>query len=216
MKTTCGAASSHLAIQFVIKRLLGGTVEKLNTKVNFVIGWGAKKNTRNGRLFAKKIGVPFLALEDGFLRSYYPGIEFPSLTLVVDKRGIYYDSNYPSDLENLLNEYENLFINLKNNTFDCYIGLVLKNHLSKYNYISYIKKKISYDYKNILVIDQTKDDMSVLLGNAYEGAFSNMLNSAKHENPTANIYIKTHPEVTSGRKNGYLTHIQDSDRIVMI
>jgi capsular polysaccharide export protein len=43
-----------------------------------------------------------------------------------------------------------------------------------------------------------------------------MLSSALNENPLATIYLKTHPEVTSGRKKGYLTHIKDSNQIVMI
>ena len=43
-----------------------------------------------------------------------------------------------------------------------------------------------------------------------------MLAAARAENPGAILYIKTHPEVSSGRKRGYLTHIQDDERTVVL
>lgn len=42
--------------------------------------------------------------------------------------------------------------------------------------------------------------MSVELGGANEQTFINMLNAARNENPDAVIYIKIHPEVSSGKK----------------
>jgi len=68
----------------------------------------------------------------------------------------------------------------------------------------------------VLVIDQTAGDMSVLLGGASEGTFTAMLAAARAENPQAIIYVKTHPEVTSGRKRGYLTDVQDDERTVVL
>jgi capsular polysaccharide export protein len=35
-----------------------------------------------------------------------------------------------------------------------------------------------------------------------------MLQAAIDENPGAQVIVKTHPEVSSGRKRGYLSHVQ--------
>jgi capsular polysaccharide export protein len=51
--------------------------------------------------------------------------------------------------------------------------------------------------------------MSVALGGANADTFVSMLAAARGENPGATIYVKTHPEVTSGRKGGYLTAEQN-------
>ncbi len=58
--------------------------------------------------------------------------------------------------------------------------------------------------------------MSVTLGEADSDSFSSMLDSARKENPGATVYVKTHPEVSSGRKRGYLTHVQDDAHTVVI
>ena len=51
---------------------------------------------------AASSGIPFLALEDGFLRSVALGSQEPPLSLVVDDLGIYYDATSPSRLEALI------------------------------------------------------------------------------------------------------------------
>src|SRR5579862_6663236 len=60
--------------------------------------WGRKAIP--GRLAP---GVSVLRLEDGFLRSVGLGADLiPPVSLVVDRRGMYYDATAPSDLEELL------------------------------------------------------------------------------------------------------------------
>lgn len=66
------------------------------------------------------------------------------------------------------------------------------------------------------MIDQTAGDMSVTLGGACAESFMAMLRAARAENPQATIYVKTHPEVSSGRKGGYLTQVQDDERTVVL
>ena len=55
------------------------------------------------------------------------------------------------------------------------------------------------------MIDQTFGDMAVKYGQADTGSFQAMLQSAVAENPDAEIWVKTHPDVISGKKKGYLT-----------
>ena len=43
-----------------------------------------------------------------------------------------------------------------------------------------------------------------------------MLQAAILENPDSTIYVKTHPEVTSGVKGGYLSDVQPSEKVVLL
>src|SRR3546814_15471353 len=43
-----------------------------------------------------------------------------------------------------------------------------------------------------------------------------MLAAARAEHTDATIYVKTHPEVSSGCKAGYLSHIQNDERTVVL
>ncbi|HEY8428994.1 MAG TPA: hypothetical protein VIL20_11495, partial [Sandaracinaceae bacterium] len=54
-------------------------------RVDCVAGWGRKPNTRSARAYAAEHGVPYLSLEDGFLRSVGLGVHGdPPLSVVVD------------------------------------------------------------------------------------------------------------------------------------
>ena len=67
-------------------------------QADVIIGWGNRPTTNKARQMAEKKGVPFVALEDGFLRSLGLG-DTPPLSLCVDDLGIYYDIATPSRLE---------------------------------------------------------------------------------------------------------------------
>ena len=56
----------------------------------------------------------------------------------------------------------------------------------------------------VLVVDQTRGDMSVELGLAGDRAFRDMLDAALDENPGARVMVKVHPEVVAGRRQGFL------------
>ena len=71
---------------------------------DLVIGWGHKKTAEKARVFAHKHALPYLALEDGFLRSLRLGVEGEQpLSLSFDRTGAYYDAGSASDLEAMLN-----------------------------------------------------------------------------------------------------------------
>lgn len=54
------------------------------------------------RFIAEIRGLRYVALEDGFLRSFGTGQHFPQLSMVMDDTGIYYDCTKPSSLEQFL------------------------------------------------------------------------------------------------------------------
>ncbi len=185
--------------------------------VEAVICWGFRPISIKAQKYAKSHQSPCWQLEDGFLRSYHTGDLSTLLALIVDQSGVYYESRRASDLETMINEPS-----LDSSDVITHVKLsrdaILKFQLSKYNHAPDLNDAVlrSDDIARVLVVDQTYGDMSVLCGGASEESFTDMLDTALAENPSAIIYVKTHPEVTSGRKKGYLTHIQDGNRIVMI
>ncbi|WP_370527706.1 capsular polysaccharide biosynthesis protein [Comamonas sp. Tr-654] len=185
--------------------------------VECIAGWGLRPTTRQALAYADTHGLPYVALEDGFLRSFGTGEHFPPLSLVVDDTGIYYDCTRPSALERLLCSDADLL--------GADAALVrqareqlLSAGLSKYNHAAELPDGMlrSDDAQRVLVVDQTAGDMSVAKGGADAATFEAMLAAALAENPQATVYVKTHPEVTSGRKGGYLTGVQPDARTVLL
>lgn len=179
------------------------------------VGWGNKRSTILARLFSRMFKRPFYRLEDGFFRSFRAGRDSPSLSMVVDSIGIYYDSRRSSELENII--AENVFF-CDHDLVARAIGLARTGLLSKYNdgrplLDSDIRFGTS---ENILVVDQTFGDKSIFYGGASAASFDSMLEAALSENKNATIYIKTHPEVESGRKRGYLSGAEGNERVVFL
>ena len=182
-----------------------------------VVGWGLRPTTLRARKYALKNNLPFVALEDGFLRSFATGATHPPLSVVVDEKGIYYDATQPSSLEELLNRTGDL-------VFDGDIvqrarESIRQHQLSKYNHAGVVdltKYRLNSVGLKVLLVDQTFGDMSVQYGAADASTFEHMLRSARLEHPNALIYVKTHPEVSAGSKRGYLTEVQEDEHTIVI
>ncbi len=174
-----------------------------------VIGWGHKPTAGVARQYAKEYGLPYWAIEDGFLRSVDLGSKCLPLSLVVDKRGIYYDATGPSDLEELLatsGAHDALSDpGLLQRARECR-ERIIQARLSKYNHAP---DEVPPELSNaahpiVLVVDQTMGDASVELGQGSPKRFSDMVAAACLENPGATIVVKTHPDTVAGTKRGYL------------
>ncbi|MEG9544797.1 capsular polysaccharide biosynthesis protein [Mannheimia sp. HC-2023] len=185
--------------------------------IDQVIGWGLRPSTRKARAYAVKHNLPFVSLEDGFLRSLGLGVKgYPPFSLVYDDVGIYYDTTRPSRLENLLLE-QPLQDEAKIKNAEKALSQILTYQLSKYNHALDFCEQVPPESKIVLVIDQTFGDMAVKYGQASEADFNKMLESAITENPDAQIWVKTHPDVLSGKKKGYLTDLpQYTDKVRII
>jgi capsular polysaccharide export protein len=174
-----------------------------------VIGWGHKPTARAARQYAKEYGLPYWAIEDGFLRSIDLGSKCPPLSLVVDKLGIYYDAAGPSALEELLassGEHDALCDHgLLQRARECR-ERIIQARLSKYNHApDEVPPELSNaTHPVVLVVDQTRGDASVELGQGSPERFSDMVAAACSENPGATIVVKTHPDTAAGTKRGYL------------
>ena len=180
-------------------------------------GWGAKPSGLRAEKHARQLSVPSIHLEDGFLRSFGTGDRFPPLSLVVDDVGIYYDATRPSALETLLNSETDLLDGIADQVMEAQ-RMMLEHRLSKYNHappLDIDRLRPDGDQR-ILVVDQTAGDLSIELGGARAESFAEMLAAARNENPDATIYVKTHPEVSSGRKGGHFASILEDERTVVL
>jgi capsular polysaccharide export protein len=188
------------------------------------IGWGRRPAAERLRARASRVGASFISVEDGFLRSFFPGQKYPGLSIVVDSVGVHYDATAPSALENLLNSDADLFAEYGED-LERARALICELQLSKYNHaplltelpgLPQLHPSLASPPEHILIVDQTFGDRSVDLGLADEYSFIRMLSEARRRHPNAMFYLKTHPEVSSGAKRGYLTHIPEDERLVKL
>lgn len=174
-----------------------------------VAGWGHKSTADRARAYARRHGLPYLAVEDGFLRSLQPGRSGGApMSLVVDDLGIYYDAGHQSRLEAILNDPAPPDPDETARSGKI-LELIQELRLSKYNMAPDPDSATlpATSRQRVLVVDQTRDDMSVRLGQGTEESFRQMLGAALDENPGAEIIIKPHPETVAGTKRGYLTEM---------
>ncbi|OOF51654.1 capsular polysaccharide biosynthesis protein [Rodentibacter trehalosifermentans] len=176
-----------------------------------VLGWGSRSSTKKARDYSKRNNLPFVALEDGFLRSIGLGVQgYPPLSIVYDEVGIYYDTRSPSQLEQLVLAQDGTPPKEAQQALD----LILKSKLSKYNHA--VDFSGHFAKPAVLVVDQTFGDMAVQCGQADSSHFQSMLEAAIAENPHATIVVKIHPDVLSGKKKGYLTPCENLPENVQI
>lgn len=198
------ASSSEMAFFFSGQNLeVAHTYQPQDT----VLGWGYKKSgLRALDLAEKKQLKGAILIEDGFLRSMGLGVNGDApLSIVVDDLGIYYDAAKPSRLETLILAQEDLLPRLPEG--ERALRLVIEHQLTKYNHLPATwPAHLSFDAgkKQVLVIDQTFGDLSLQYGGVTPETFQEMLSAAKAENPDAVIWVKIHPDVLAGKKQGIL------------
>ncbi|HRD87083.1 MAG TPA: capsular polysaccharide biosynthesis protein [Accumulibacter sp.] len=197
-------------------RCVAGTPAKLTATV----GWGRSRFARRAIRVAAARGIPFVCLEDGFLRSVGLGRNEPPLSVVVDDLGIYYDALQPSRLESLI---------AGELTHACRArarALLAKwraARVSKYNHSREFVAESEGGARGefgqyVLVVDQTAGDASIRYGMGEASCFQRMLDAALTENPECRVLLKVHPEVMAGYKRGHfdLAAIASHPRIMVL
>ncbi len=173
-------------------------------------GWGAKPTSRHARALAEHSGCGYVSLEDGWIRSIRPGPQEAPLSIVVDRLGTHYDARKPSELELVVSAASRRTgheVRARRA-----IALLREEAISKYNAAPRSSlRRLGLANRpqggRVMVVDQTMGDASIAGGMASADTFAGMLAAARSENPDAEILVKTHPEVTSGRKKGYLSRV---------
>lgn len=164
-------------------------------KNSVIVVWGNR--ARKKLIMERELKIPIMTVEDGFIRSVGLGAEFiPPMSLVFDKKGIYYDPSKESDLEYILNNYKFSDDDIKN--AERIRKLIIENDISKYN-VDRLKKlaKPTNAKKVILVPGQVEDDEAVLLGGGQIKSNLDLLKTVRMKNPGAYIIYKPHPDVLS-------------------
>ena len=182
-----------------------------------VVGWGHKPTAAKARSYAKVKHLPYVALEDGFLRSLDLGVNGAApVSLTVDLVGVYYDATGLSQIETDIREADTwLTPELRDRARRC-LDRIVACDLSKYNAAPSVTPGWLEDTypacrgkEKVLLIDQTHGDASVTLGSADDSSFRRMAADARAEHPQAAFFVKTHPDVAAGKKAGYLTTIEE-------
>ncbi|MQW97562.1 capsular polysaccharide biosynthesis protein [Sinorhizobium fredii] len=152
--------------------------------------------------FCARHGIPFQYVEDGFLRSVALGaLKVPPLSLTFDAQEMYFNAQAPTDLEDILRNYD----------FENDPSLVrrartareqlLASRLSKYNSGHSLDIASIYGEKTrkrVLVIGQVERDASIAYGCATKVTNNDLVRLARQENPDAQVIHKPHPEVLKG------------------
>lgn len=205
-----GALKQKNVVQ--ILKLMGWNPSYWHRHPAATAGWGRKYSGVIAHRKARSRNIPFLALEDGFIRSLDLGVRgSPTLSLIVDPDGIYYDAESPSKLERMLNDDKFFDEHLRQRAIQGR-DILVQNKLSKYNSFEETQEGDIPSGRYVLVIDQTKNDESIKYGRACDASFTAMLDAAVNENPDDQIVIRTHPDVFLGHKEG---HYDPSDKTLL-
>ncbi len=164
--------------------------------------------------------VPFIRVEDGFLRSVALGsTNAPPISLCFDSPFLYYDATGVSQLEHLLQHYDfeadpDLLARARTG-----INRVLETRLSKYNSAKEADVSEIYgpkDRKRVLVVGQVEGDMSIVKGCESPIENQDLIKIAVRENPEAQILYKPHPETLHGaRATGPIAQeIRDTAQVI--
>ena len=147
-------------------------------------------------------GLRVQRIEDGFIRSVSLGVDFSQpYSLIVDRRGIYFDATKESDLEYILatHDFDTALLD-RAKAIQTYL---VKNKISKYNLYQETRIELTCQatQKTILVVGQVEGDASLIYG-AENMKNLELLQSTREDNPYAYIVYKPHPDVLGGNREG--------------
>ncbi len=148
---------------------------------------------------------PVATIEDGFIRSIGLGSNLTvPWSLVVDRRGIYFDPSRPSDLETLLATH--VFTEAELARAAALRHAVVAGRVGKYSARDATSSSLILpaDRRSVLVVGQVGDDLSVLKGGNGIGGNLPLLHRVRAEEPNAFIVYRPHPDVEAGHRTGAL------------
>jgi len=167
-----------------------------------ILVWGQREGA-DVRALAARHTIPIWRVEDGFLRSVGLGSDLAMpASLVVDRRGIYYDPTTPSELEEILQTAD--FTPAELARARALRELVVRSGLSKYNVGQELRVPVPAGVRVVLVPGQVEDDASIVLGCRDVRTNLGLLEAARRANPGAFLVYKPHPDVLSGNRRGQI------------
>lgn len=171
--------------------------------VRVVIGWGLKPTAAAGRRWAASRGLPYVALEDGQIRSVGLGeTGATSLSVLPDDLGVYYDATRPSRMEEAIASGPDWCDAEMQARSRALIDRLVASGLSKTNMGGPLDRSILKPGRRVLIVDQTLGDASIGNGLAGPDSFVTMIVTARREESDAQLIVKRHPAVAAGKKRG--------------
>ncbi|PKP95429.1 MAG: beta-3-deoxy-D-manno-oct-2-ulosonic acid transferase [Alphaproteobacteria bacterium HGW-Alphaproteobacteria-14] len=168
---------------------------------------------------AKRAGVALVRVEDGFVRSVGLGSNLvPPLSVIVDRRGIHFDPQQPSDLEHILG-HGNFPPALLDRAARLRTAIIAAG-ISKYASApphGARRNRSAGARRMVLVPGQVEDDMSVIAGGGGIASNLELLRRTRAIEPEAEIWWRPHPDVDAGHRNGAIADaaaLEHADRIV--
>lgn len=178
-----------------------------------VAGWGKGWPAWRGARMARRFGVPFIQLEDGFLRSAGIGkTGAPPVGVIADRSGIYFDARQASDLEKLI--ATSTATEGENTRALAALAFWREHKLSKYN-LPEGGARMNGRVRAILA-DQVRGDASIAGAGAHAQTFSLMLKQALEIHGAGNIALRAHPDVIAGKARGYLSELPQAQSLQWI
>lgn len=169
--------------------------------------WG-KKSFPDVEHYAYTHRIPVYRVEDGFIRSIGLGAKKTQpYSLIIDRQGIYFDPNQPSDLEEILQNHQ--FSPQELERAQKIRAFLVDKKISKYNLYDNVQLHLPKDRTVILVPGQVDDDASIRFG---APGMSNLqlLKQVRQNRPNAFIVYKPHPDVLKKKRAG---HIDESEAL---
>lgn len=130
--------------------------------------------------------------------------------LLLDRSGLHFDAARPSDLEQILLRAPLDDTALLDRARGA-MARIQEHHLSKYN--NHDPDLPPPDPGYVLVLDQVRNDASVMASRGDDALFREMLVFAQEEHAGSKVIIKTHPETRAGFRPGYYSDADVSDRV---
>jgi capsular polysaccharide export protein len=197
-------------------RTLGPVLVRLG-RVDALAAWGVARHTSESvRALAVRMRLPYVCLEDGFLRSVKPGLTGePGISLIADPVGIYYDSTRPSLLERLILDSSEEDDDMLHRAYKG-IQRLRSLRLSKYNQAPDQLAPSVPAAGFALVVDQRQGDVSVLRSGSSANVFKDMLQYAIHKHGAQRVVVKSHPDSFIAGKEGYLVEIARASGVQVV
>ncbi len=172
-------------------------------EVDLMLGWGHRPTAAVAARLAKQRGLPLWTLEDGFLRSVWLGRDgAPTLSMVVDDEGIFFDARRSSRLERMLLNADAWRNPDLRDEADAVLAALRSHKLSKYNTAppGDLSHLADGGRPLVLLLDQAGNDQAIPGACASAETFRRMLKAARAENPDAELLVKTHPDALAGHR----------------
>ena len=187
---------------FAPRKILSGqslsAIKRFPLKPAAFIFWGYTEPD-SVRRYAQANNIKIYRMEDGFIRSSSLGASHSTpYSLVLDTKGLHYNPEETSDIEEILNNHT--FSEQELASAKTCMDLMQDLALSKYNppSLNTDNQAVIKIRKRVVVLGQVDDDMSIRLGNPDRWSMIELIRLAKLENPDADILYRPHPDIFQG------------------